>query len=106
MGLFKLISPKNYISFFLTFFFVNILLIGKAEENKLNDFYSVNPIKYSQYDKLDNQLKMFFGFDSENSETSFYTDLTIISDSEYIRDMYNLKLNDMTINKINYSIKR
>ena len=43
--------------------------------------------------------KRFFRFDSENPETTFYPDLSIINDSEYIRYIYNLKLNDMTINK-------
>ena len=72
----------------------------------MKEFYSQNSIKYSQYDKLDSQLKTFFGFDSENPETSFYPDLLIIDDSDYIRDMYKLKLNDMTINKKIYNIER
>ena len=42
---------------------------------------------------------MFFGFDAENPETSFYPDSLIIDYSEYIRDMYKLKLNDLTIKK-------
>ena len=112
----KKISPleylKNYISLFLIFFFMNSLLLAKAEdhtnlaksrqeENKLNEFYSQNPITYSQHDKLESQLKMFFGYDSENPETSFYPDLSLIDDSEIIRNLYELKLNDITINKNN-----
>ena len=94
------------------FFFITNPTFSKAEENKylisnsqeeikLQDFYSQNGIKYSQHDKLHSQLKMFFGFASENPETSFYTDLLIIDDSDYVRDMYKLKLNDMT-----FKIKR
>ena len=116
MGLFKLISNseyfKNYISFSLMFFFMNNLFVANAcennflirnwqEENKLNEFYALNAITYSEYDKLDSQLKMFFGFDPQNPETSFFTDLSIIDDSDYVRDMYKLKLNDMT-----FKIKR
>ena len=114
MDLFKLISKaeyfKNYISFFLMFFFMTNLSFSKAEENKylirnsqeeikLKDFYSQNSIKYSQYDKFNSQLKMFFGYDSENPETSFYTDLLIIEDSDFVRDMYKLKLNEMLFKK-------
>ena len=112
MGLFKLISNseyfKKYISFSLMFFFMNNLLVANAgennfltrnrhEENKLNEFYSLNEITYSQYDKMDNQLKLLFGFDPQNPETSFFTDLSIIDDSDSVRDMYKLKLKDMTL---------
>ena len=97
---------KNYIPLLLMFFFMNNLLVAKAEKDKLNQFYSINSITYSQFDKFDSQLKMFLGVDSENPETSFYPDLSVINDSEYIRDMYKLKLNDMTINKIIYNIER
>ena len=114
MGLFKLISNpeyfKNYISFSLMFFFMANPTFSKAEENnylisnnqeeiKLKDFHSQNAIKYSQHDKEDSQLKMFFGFDSENPETSFYSDLLIIDDSDFVRSMYKLKLNEMSVKK-------
>ena len=114
MNLFKLISNseyfKNYISFSLMFFFIANPNLSKAEENKylisnnqedikLKDFYSKNAIKYSQHDKVNSQLKMFFGFDPENPETSFYSDLLIIDDSDIVRDMYKLKLNEMSIEK-------
>ena len=75
------------------------LLKSRKEEYKLNQFHSQNPISYSQHDKVNSQLKMFFGFDRENPETSFYPDLSIIDDSDLARDMYKFKLNDMTIKK-------
>ena len=75
------------------------LISSKQENDILDEFYSYNEIKYSQHDKVNSQLKMFFGFDPENPETSFYTDLLIIDYSNNIRDMYKLKLNDMTIKK-------
>ena len=75
------------------------LIRNKQEENKLKEFYSINQKKYSKHDELENQLKMFFGFDPENPETSFYPDSLIIQDSESIRDMYKLKLNEMSIKK-------
>jgi hypothetical protein len=120
MDLFKMIFRskflKNCIPFFLLFFFNNNLKVEAhenkylikrmQEENKLSEFHSQNHIFYNEYDSFDNQLKMFFGFDPENPGSSYYPDVLIISDSDYIRDMYKLKLNDMTINKINYNIKR
>ena len=33
--------------------------------------YNQNAIEYSQHDSTENQLKMFFGLDTENPETSF-----------------------------------
>ena len=114
MNLFKLISNseyfKNYISLFLIFFFVCNLLNTKSyansyltsnsqEENNLEDFYSENAFKYNLYDKAESQLKMFFGVDPENPGISFYQDSLIIDYSNYVREMYKLKLNDMTIKK-------
>jgi len=108
----KLISHtkrfKNYLSFLLMFFSISNLLVSKVdanqhlirsrqEENKLMEPYNQNAIEYSQHDSTENQLKMFFGLDTDNPETSFYTDLLIIDYSDYVRDMYKLKLNDMTI---------
>ena len=75
------------------------LIRTRQEESKLKEFYSHNAIKYADYDKIDSQIKMFFGFDSENPETSFYPDSLITDYSNYIRDMYKLKLNDLTIKK-------
>ena len=76
--------------------------IGIEVENdkiKVDEFYSKNAIKFSEHDNGDSQLKMFFGFDSDNPETLFYPDLLIIEYSDYVRDMYKLKLNDITIKK-------
>ena len=114
MNLFKLISNseyfKNYISLFLIFFFVGNLLNTKAdannsltsyrqEGNNLGEFYSDKAIKYNLYDKAESQLKMFFGVDPENPGISFYQDSLIIDYSNNVREMYKLKLNDMTIKK-------
>ena len=92
------------------FFFINNLLVAKADENKylirnkqdenkLNELNSNNAITFSNNDKLESQLKMFFGFDPENPETSFYPELLIIEDSDSVRDMYKLELNEMSIKK-------
>ena len=117
MDLFKMIfHSKNCIPFFLMFFFINNPLVEANEnrylnksmqkENKLEEFYSINQINYSNHDRFDNQLNMFFGFDPENPGYSYFPDVLIISDSDSVREMYKLKLNDMTKNKINYSIER
>ena len=114
MNLFKRISNleyfKNFISLFLIFFFLGNLLNTKANENSyltssrqegnnLTEFYSDKAVKYNLYDKAESQMKMFFGFDPENPEISFYQDLLIIDYSNYVREMYKLKLSDMTIKK-------
>ena len=114
MSKFKLISLleyfRNYIFFFLTFFLMIDLSGAKADEDKylikikqdeikLKEFHSENAIKYRNHDKLESQLKMFFGFDPENPETSFYPDLLIINNTKFVRDMYKLKLNEMSIEK-------
>jgi len=107
---------KNCIYFFLIFFVINNQLV-EAHENKylnktmqqqtkLEDFYSNSQINYSEHDKVDNQLNMFFGFNPENPGYSYYPDELIISDSDYVRDIYKSKLKEMTINKINYKIER
>ena len=115
MDLFKLISHsenfKNCILWCLIFFAITKPLVIKAvenkdliinreeEESKLEEFNSHSAIKYVDYDKFDNQIKMFFGFNAENPETTFYPDSLIINYSDHIRDIYKLKLNDLTIKK-------
>ena len=74
------------------------LIRNKQGENQLKEFGSYDAA-YSKYDKLGSQLKNFFGFDPLNPETSFYPDLLIIQDSDTVRDMYKLKLNEMSIKK-------
>ena len=114
MYLFKLIRhSRNFkycVYLFLIFFAINKPIVVKAfenkdlirvgqEENKFKEIYNHEAIKYVDYDKFENQIKMFFGFDAEYPETSFYPDSLIIDYSDYIRDMYKLKLNDLTIKK-------
>ena len=84
------------------------LYLDKSKEidYKLKDFNSQNAVEYDQYDKLESQLKIFFGYDSENPEKSFYPDSLIINDSDYIRDLYRKKLKDMTINRKIYNINK
>ena len=108
---------RNHISFFIIIFFVNNFLVSQAKErsytfqnnqveNKLEKFYSKNPISYSNYDKITSQLKLFFGYDPDLPYDSHYPDLSIIDDSDSIRNMYEIKLYDMTINKIIYNIEK
>ena len=70
--------------------------------DKINSNYS---IPYSEYDNLDKQLKTFFGLHNQKTDQSYYPDLSIISDSDYIRQMFRSHLNDMTTNKMIYNIK-
>ena len=121
MNLFKRIIYQllvgNYAFLFLILFVNNNSIAMTPGENsysfksedindKLQKFYSQKAIKYNQYDKLESQLKVFFGYDPVNPEDTLYPDLMIINDSEYIRDLYGKKLNDMTINKKIYNINK
>ena len=114
MNLFKLISDseffRNYASLFLIIFFVGNLFNTRADANhyvrsssqvgnNFEEFYFDNAIKYELYDEAESQLKLFFGVDPENPGISFYQDSLIIDYSNYVREMYKLKLNDMTKEK-------
>ena len=110
-------SLRNYISLLLIFLFLNNLIPNKAEEKtdfleksqidyEIEKFYQKNSINYFEYDSLKNQLGVFFGYDPDNFEKTYYQDLSIIDDSDTVRELYGSKLNDMTINRKNYNIKR
>ena len=100
-GLFKLIS-------LLIFFYSinNIIVFGfddrsnSIKENKNNyDFEKVlfqNSIPYEKYDSIENQLKLFFGYSSYEPEKILFSDYIIINTSSSMRELYKLKLNDMT----------
>ena len=119
MNLFKKITNQKlfgkYIFLFLTLFLMNNSIATPSRgnsylfksveiDNKFQELFAYDSKKFSQYDKLESQLRIFFGYDSENPEKTFYPDLSITNDSEYIRELYGKKLKDMTINKKIYSI--
>ena len=66
--------------------------------------YFKNSIPFSKYDNFESQLNIFFGIHSIPLDNSYYPDITIINDSDNIREIYKSKLNHMTINKNNYII--
>ena len=110
-------SFKNYIALFVIFFsFNNLIALGsdnksysfKSKKNsyEVEDIYKLKSIPFSEYDKLDNQLKTFFGLNSPQSKTNSYPDLSIIDSSDAVREGYLIKLEDMTIDKTNYKIKK
>ena len=103
-------KTKNYISVFIIFFLMNnLMVIGSENKNKDNQFekvYFQNSISFNEYDNLENQLKTFFGFYSYRSENSFYPDLSIINDTNSLREKYRSKLNDMGVNDIIYNVYR
>ena len=121
MKLFKKLSntelSKNYIYIFMMIFLMNNLkAFGSENESysfqnnqkgaELEEIYKLKSIPYSKYDHLSGQLKTFFGLYSPESVTNNYPDLSIINTSDAIREGYRLKINDMTINKTNYKIKK
>ena len=108
---------KNYISLFAIFFLVNNLtafgsenksqsVLSKQRDIELEEIFKLNDIPYSEYDNLNNQLKIFFGLYSPKSDINNYPDLSIIDMSDAMREGYRIKLKDMTIKKTNYKIKK
>ena len=121
MKLFKKLSnkelTKSYIYIFLMFFLMNNLKAFGSEnksytfqdirkDHELEEIYKLKSIPYSKYDGVGGQLKTFFGLYSPKSEINNYPDLSIINTSDAVREGYRLKINDMTINKNNYKIKK
>ena len=108
-------KPKYYIFLFGAFILINSLKVLASEDklhigknNETYDFeqvYFQNSIPYGKYDNLYGQLNSFFGLNSDISETSYYPDLKIISDSNALRAIYRSKLNDMIINE-NINLKK
>ena len=112
MNLFKKITNfkkvKSYISVFIVFFFMNNLIAFGSEnksvfvkskniDNEFEETFFKNSIPYSKYDNTESQLKIFFGKlrDLKRSENIFYPDLSIIKNSDSLREIYKSKLNDM-----------
>ena len=121
MKLFKKLSNKeltrSYIYIFMMIFLMNNLKAFGSEKKsysfqnnqegaELESIYKLNSIQFSKYDGLSGQIKTFFGLYSPESEINNYPDLSIINTSDAIREGYLLKINDMTINKTNYKIKK
>ena len=106
---------KKYLIFFVSFFLINNLIShasqnktylkqGREKDHDLEKIYFKNSIPFSKYDNFESQLKIFFGIHSIPLDNSYYPDITIINDSDNIREIYKSKLNHMTINKNNYII--
>ena len=109
--------PKNYLYIFIMIFLMNNLKAFGAEnksysfqnnqkETELEEIYKLYSIPYSEHDGLGGQLKTFFGLYSPKLLINNYPDLSTIDTSDAIREGYILKINDMTINKTNYKIKK
>ena len=118
MKLFKKItSPKKVKSFlyvFIVFFFMNNLILLGSEnksvfskskniDDNFEEIFFKYSIPYSKYDDLESQLKIFFGRDLDRPENIFYPDISIIHNSDSLREIYRSKLNDMSISEIQYN---
>ena len=108
---------KNYIYIFMIIFLMNNLKAFGTENKsysfqnirknaELEEIYKLKSIPYSKYDGVSGQLKTFFGLYSPKSVINNYPDLSIINTSDAIREVYRLKINDMTINETIYKIKK
>ena len=108
---------KNYIYIFMIIFLMsNLKAFGSENKSysfqnirkdaELEEIYKLKSIPYIKYDGLPGQLKTFFGLYSPKSDINNYPDLSIINTSDAIREGYRLKINDMTINKTIYKIKK
>ena len=98
------------ISMLIFFYSINNMIVfgfdyksNSIKENQNDyDFEKIlfqNPIPYEKYDFIDNQLKLFFGYSSNNPENILFSDHLIINSSRSMRELYKLKLRDMTIIK-------
>ena len=108
---------NNYIYIFMIIFFMNNLKAFGSENKlyslqnirkdaELEEIYKLKSIPFIKYDGLEFQLKTFFGLYSPKSEINNYPDLSIVNASDAIREGYRLKINDMTLNKTKYKIKK
>ena len=97
---------KIFISLWGIFFFMNNpeiigsenksnFLKSNLKDNQLEEIFFRNSIPYNEYDDSENQIKTFFGLHSDQSENSFYPDLVIINDSDFVREIYKSILNDI-----------
>tara|TARA_Y100000746_G_scaffold226810_1_gene232481 strand:+ start:249 stop:587 length:339 start_codon:yes stop_codon:yes gene_type:complete len=101
------VKVKSFISVFIFFSLMNnIITIGSENksdfpdnnsDNKFEENFFKNSIPYSAYDNLESQFEVFFGRNSDRNENIFYPDLSIISTSDSIREIYRSKFNDMVI---------
>ena len=107
---------KKIISFLSLFFITNSLITIASDKRPNfanigltdNDFeiiYNLNSIPFDEYDYLENQLRTFLGLYSIESEKSYFQDLSLMNDSKSIRQLYEAKLDDMTIKQKNNIIK-
>ena len=108
---------KNYVYILMMIFLINNLKAFGSEnksysfqnnqkETELEEIYKLYSIPYSDHDGLGGQLKTFFGLYSHKSEINNYPDLSIVNTSDAIREVYRLKINDMTINETIYKIRK
>ena len=111
----KLLGKYFYL-FIALFLMNNSIAISLAENSyfsksdeidiKFKELITDDSENFSKYDKFENQLRIFFGTDSENPEKNFYPDLSIIDYSQHIRELYGKKLKDMTTIKKIYIINK
>ena len=108
---------KNYVYILMMIFLINNLKAFGSENKsysfqnirkdaELEEIYRLKSIPYINYDRLEGQLKTFFGLYSPKSEINNYPDLSIVNTSDAIREVYRLKINDMTINETIYKIRK
>ena len=108
---------KNYLYILMMIFLINNLKAFGSENKsysfqnirkdaELEEIYRLKSIPFVKYDSLEGQLKTFFGLYSPKSEINNYPDLSIVNTSDAIREVYRLKINDMTINETIYKIRK
>ena len=85
---------------------INQSFLDKQKDGELEEIYKLNSIPYNKYDSLGSQLKIFLDFILLNLILIIIQNLSIINTSDALREGYRFKINDMTINKTNYKIKK
>ena len=84
----------------------NLIVLGfeknsytkKENQNNYNfeELFLQNSISYEDYDSIASQLKLIFGFSVLEPEKNFFSDFRTIKTSNSLRELYKLKLKDMT----------
>ena len=108
---------KNYVYILMMIFLINNLKAFGSENKsysfqnirkdaELEEIYRLKSIPFIKHDRLEGQLKTFFGLYSPKSEINNYPDLSIVNTSDAIREFYRLKIKDMTINETIYKIRK
>ena len=100
-------SFLKFLPIFIIFYSMNNLILFGFDNNSYtkteyrNDYnfeklFLQNSISYKDYDSIAGQLKLFLGFSALDPEMNYFSDFRTINTSNSLRELYKLKLKDMS----------